>query len=70
MNERKTRYGKLFVLLITVDFYSGPALGNYDYGAGIVVRRMLWYESPYMWVGAALLFLGLLILFIRRNEEN
>lgn len=70
MKKWKTRYGKLFFLLILVDLNPKPAHCNYDYGAGTVARRLLCYESPYISVVAALLFLGVLILFIRRNEED
>ena len=70
MNIREINYGRVFVLSLFENIHPLIAQSNNDYGAGIVARRMLWYESPYIWIGAALIFMGILFLFIRRNERN
>ena len=70
MNIREIKYGKLFVLLLFGNIHPLIAQSNNDYGAGVVARRILWYESPYIWIGAAMVFMGILFLFIKRNERN
>lgn len=69
MYHREVKYGKIFVLLLLTKIDQLAAQGLGDYSTGVVTKRLCWYELPYVWVGAAFVFLGFLIFIIRRNER-